>query len=55
MGALLSIPLNLPDHFLMHCHSPCFQTACGQDSCECDVKINDSDSDSNLSVGSPHA
>ena len=38
----------------MHCQSPCVQTYCGSDSCECDVEIDDSDSDYNLSVGGVH-
>ena len=54
MGALLSTSLNLPNHALLHCSSPCFQAACGPNNCECDLKIDDSDSDSNHSMGTPH-
>lgn len=55
MGSLLTMPLGIPNHFLMHCQSPCISKYCGANPCECDVKITDSDSDSDTPCVIPHA
>ena len=46
MGALLNISLNIPNHFLIHCQSPCVNEYCCNNPCVCDVEIDDSGSDS---------
>lgn len=37
--------LLMPDHLKLHCISPCVKHYCTSNTCQCDVEIDNSDSD----------
>ena len=40
----------LPEHLKIHIMSPCLKHYCGNNNCQCDVEIDNSDSDNDALV-----